>query len=226
MLVDRHADNVAEIAEVLSNEYKDFAHYNKDNPLDELIFIVCSIKRSEKVYISSYRRLKTEYSTYQQLLDAPTEDIAAILSSAGLQNQKAVRLKDILASVTQRIGRPSLQPLKHLSDKECEDFLIGLPGVGKKIARCVMMYSFRRSVFPVDSNCWRISCRLGWVDKIKNRSTCSEKGMDYLQSIIPRTLRFSLHVNMVSHGRKVCKSSNPDCHRCVIKQYCLRRVII
>ena len=216
-----YAYKVTEVAEALQKKYKDFTHHNKRNPLDELLFIICSIKRSEKVYLSSYRILKKEFPSYQNLLEAPTEKISGILASAGLQNQKALMIKQTLTAITERFGRPTLTPLKKMSDVECEDFLLGLHGVGKKVARCVMMYALGRQVFPVDSNCWRISCRLGLIKSSHDgNGYCSDIQMDLLQSMISPHLRFSLHVNMVSHGREICKIRNPHCDGCSIKGYC------
>src|SRR3989338_3983917 len=111
--------------------------------------------------------------------------------------------------------------IKKMSDEECEQFLSSLPGVGKKVARCVMLYSLNRQVFPVDSHCWRIANRLGWNKKTCNSKNYSVKDMDFLQELIPPTMRFSLHVNMVSHGRKICTARSPKCKACTINCYCL-----
>ena len=212
----KYAYKVAEIAKALSQEYKDFAHHNKRNPLDELIFIICSVKRREQVYLYSYKALKEKFPSYRKLLEAPTEQIAQVLTSAGLQNQKASMIKNVLSSITKEFGKPTLSPLNNMTDSECEKYLAGLSGIGKKVSRCVMLYSFDRQVFPVDSNCWRISQRLGWIKK----TSLGSRQMDTLQSIIPPHLRFSLHVNMVSHGRSICKAQNPFCSNCMIIPYC------
>lgn len=221
-----YADKITQVAEVLRTEYKDYSHHNKSNPLDELLFIICSIKRSEKVYLSSFKALKKEFPSHKALLEAPIEKISGILASAGLQNQKALMIKQTLTAITERFGRPTLTPLKKMSDAECEDFLIGLHGVGRKVAHCVMMYALGRQVFPVDSNCWRICCRLGWIkSSLNGNGYCSVKEMESLQSKIPPHLRFSLHVNMVSHGREICSLTNPNCNICVVKSYCSKKVI-
>jgi endonuclease III len=217
-----YAHKVEEISEALRKEYKDFDHYNKKNPLDELLFIICSIKRSEKVYLSSFRTLKKAFPSYQKLLEAPVEKLSDIFASAGLQNQKALMIKQTLTAITEQFGRPTLTPLKKMSDTECENFLIGLHGIGKKVARCVMMYALGRQVFPVDSNCWRISSRLGWLKSSPDKAGYySVKEMDFLQAKIPPALRLSLHVNMVSHGREICRSQNPHCNKCLISSYCV-----
>lgn len=222
----RYAYKVTEVTEVLQRTYKDFTHHNKTNPLDELLFIICSIKRSEKVYLASFKALKKAFPSHRALLEAPTHEISGILASAGLQNQKALMIKQTLTAITERFGRPSLNPLKKMSDAECEDFLLGLHGVGRKVAHCVMLYALDRQVFPVDSNCWRISCRLGWLEpSLKRNGYCSDKEMLHLQSKIPPDLRFSLHVNMVSHGREICKAKSPNCAGCVIRKFCKRLML-
>jgi len=219
------APHIFEITKKLRKEYKDFVHYNKKNPLDELVFILCSVKRSEKVYLNAYRTLKRAFPKYEMLADTPVRKVSKVVAWGGLQNQKAVVMKEIINRLIKSFGRPTLAPLKKMPDEECERFLTGLPGVGKKVARCVMMYSLCRQVFPVDANCWRISYRLGWLKWFGiKKGRCSNKGMDMLQTNIPSHLRSSLHVNMVSHGREICKVRNPNCIKCAIKQYCLQLI--
>lgn len=212
-------NKIDEIAKILRKEYGDFNHYNKKNPLDELVFIICSIKRNEKICLLMFRDLKREFPSYEKMLKAPQRKLSKVLSPYGLQNEKAFAIKEILISATRSFGRPTLAPLRMINDSECERFLLNLRGVGKKVARCVMLYSLGREVFPVDSNCWRICHRLGIIDW-RHKAGISPKDMDLLQSRIPSRLRYSLHVNMVSHGRKICLSKNPKCHICVINDYC------
>lgn len=212
-----------EVALELKKEYRDFAHHNKRNPLDELFFILCSIKRSEKVYLEAFKSLKRKFPRYELLASATTNKISRTVSWGGLQNQKASAARKIIEDLIGNFGKPTLAPLKNMSDEECERFLTGLPGIGKKAARCVMLYSLDRQVFPVDTHCWRIAGRLGWIGK----GLCggiTDTAVNQLQEIIPPALRFSLHVNMVSHGRKICTAQSPKCHKCVIKAHCQKKL--
>ncbi len=215
-----HAPYAYEIARALSNKYHDFHHFNKKNPLDELLLILCSVKRSERVYLKAFRSLKRAFPKFVDLYNAPTDLITNEVLWGGLQNKKASTVKAIMETIVDRFGRPSLSKLNHMKDEECEEFLLSLPGVGKKVARCVMLYSLDRKVFPVDTHCWRIAQRLYWVEPTVPGSKCSSTDMDCLQEKIPLELRFSLHVNMVSHGRKICSSRNPKCNLCPISKYC------
>jgi len=208
------------VAAKLQKRYGAFHHYNKKNPLDELIFIICSVKRREDRYLLAFRDLKRAFPSYKKLSVASLYRIRAVLTPYGLQNEKALAIKQILEAVIERFGRPTLSPLGIMNDTDCEAFLLGLRGVGKKVARCVMMYSLGRAVFPVDSNCWRVCQRLGWVNWRHNRNTISSKDMDLLQARIPERLRASLHLNMVSHGRSICTVRKPKCVSCMIKNHC------
>lgn len=210
------------VAKKLKESYKDFSHHNRKNPLSELLFILCSTKTPEKSYLATYRALRNKFPRVSMFLKASVEEIAEPLAGGGLQNVKAQTIKNTLALINERFGRPTLAPLRNMNDQQCEEFLTSLPRIGKKIARCVMMYSLGRQVFPVDTHCWRISKRLGWIEPSLKDGTCTQKDMDRLQDLIPPELRFSLHVNMVSLGREICTVRDPKCYRCPINNLCPR----
>lgn len=219
---DRHDYflNVDTIARRLSERYGDDTHGNKDNPLRELLFIICSVQTNEMLYRSTYTRLTTTFRNFRQLTYATEEEIAAVIARGGLARQKAHTIKGILSRLVFDFGIPTLRRLRELSDAECEEYLESLPGVGRKSARCVMMYSLGREVFPVDSNCWRICRRLGWVRPTRPDKSCSPNDMNRIQKRVPPELRFSLHVNFVSHGRDHCLPLQPKCDSCCIREYC------
>ena len=211
---------VWDVATALKNRYRDFNHYNLKNPLDELLFIICSTKTGEASYRSTYRSLKETFPTHLRIAEAPAEYIARPIASGGLSNQKAQAIRNLLNIIVEEFGEPTLKPLRKMSDEEAETFLLSLPGVGKKVARCVLMYSLGRQVFPVDTHCWRIARRLGWVRTTQKDQHCAPRDMDRLQSKIPPELRHSLHVNMISLGREICTPTSPICDDCPISAWC------
>ncbi|HKI31576.1 MAG TPA: DNA cytosine methyltransferase [Gemmataceae bacterium] len=85
-----------------------------------------------------------------------------------------------------------------------------------------MMYSFGREVFPADTHVGRILSRLGPYREIG----LNLQGLDHkklqrvLADLIPPPLRYSLHVNLVEHGRAVCRAPKPLCHRCELRPFC------
>lgn len=212
--------HISDIAAALKARYHDFNHHNIKNPLNELLFIICSTKTSEASYRSTYRALKLAFPTHLRVAEAPAEYIARPLVGSGLSNQKAKAIREIYDVLAEKLGKPTLAPLHGMADAEAEAFLLSLPGVGKKVARCVMMYSLGRQVFPVDTHCWRIARRLGWVRPTQKDKHCAPRDMDRLQAKIPPRLRHSLHVNMISLGREICVPGIPHCHVCPLSSWC------
>ncbi len=215
-----YPNNAYLVAKRLSDKYRDFNHFNKENPLEELIFILCSIKTSHKTYKSTHEALINQFPNLDEILLVPDDKLSNVLMSGGLQNQKARTIKRLLSHIKSSVGELSLDLLYNKSDKECEEFLLALPGVGKKVARCVMMYSLNRRVFPVDTHCWRVSRRLGWIRRTTPDGSCSSNDMDRLQKKIPVDIRYSLHVNMVSLGQNICLPNKPRCDICRVELFC------
>jgi endonuclease III len=218
----RPPDGIESVAALLTDRYRDHAHYNRKNPLEELLFILCSVKTSEKSYRRVYAGFRREFPSFDRLAEAPAERLAEPLVPGGLYRQKSLALRKTMDAIITRFGRLTLAPLRGFPDEQCERFLTSLPGVGLKVARCVMMYSLGRAVFPVDTHCWRVARRLGWVRPTTTDRHCSDRDMDRLQTKIPPHLRFSLHVNFLSLGREICTARNPDCPRCPVAGHCRR----
>ncbi len=62
MLTSKYPPAVWDVAAALKNRYRHFNHYNLKDPLDELLFIICSTKTGEASYRSTYRSQKNAFS--------------------------------------------------------------------------------------------------------------------------------------------------------------------
>lgn len=190
---------------------------NKINPLNELLYITISLRTTGPSLQRTYLKFKKVFPKWEDVYTARVNKIASVLKSAGLSNQKAHNLKQILKKIKQDWNMLSLRKLKAMDNMLMEEYLLTLPGIGLKSARCIMMYSFAREVFPIDSHCFRIIKRLGWIPV---HSGYSKNIQNYLQDLIPRKLRYKLHVNLIQHGRNVCFPYRPRCNVCFLKKYC------
>lgn len=217
-----NARQVHRVSRHLSEQYGNFAHFNRRNPLEELLFIICSIQTNEGLYRHTFSSLRAAFPRFRDLAEASQSEIAAAIELGGLAQQKARKISRVMSQLVEHFGKPTLSPLREMSGEECEAFLTSLYGVGKKTARCVMLYSLGYNVFPVDTHCWRISKRLGWVRPTRPDRSCSPRDMDRLQAKIPPKLRYPLHVNMVSLGRQVCTQRVAICDKCPIRSCCRR----
>jgi endonuclease III len=213
---ERSPRTVRAVAKALRRRYLDFAHYNKRDPYRELIFISCSTLTQEPVYRRVYASFIRSFPTVGFTSRASIRELRKVLDTGGLGKRKAHLIRALFSALIKARGTHGLRKMGRLDDELLERALLDLPGVGKKIARCVMLYSYDRQVFPVDTHCWRVAKRLGWIE---GRALTPRK-MDELQGKVPPELRFSLHVNMVSHGREICRAINPRCDICVLDRYC------
>ena len=136
---------------------------NKDDPLDELIFIVLSQMTTSPSYERVFDRLKAAMPDWRNLTETAVSDLTLLIADAGLSGQRALRLKQIADRLVHDFGEVSLAELVNSDDETVQQYLTSLPGVGVKTAKCVMMYSLGRQVLPVDTHTARVATRLGLV---------------------------------------------------------------
>lgn len=184
--------------------------------IDELVMTVLSQHTSDTNSGRAFATLKSRFPTWQQVADAPAEEIADAIRSGGLADQKAPRIKRILAEIEAREGALDLSRLNELDDQSVDEYLCELPGVGPKTAACVLVFSMGRAAFPIDTHVHRIVRRLGWVD---DRAT-ADRAHRTLGPRVPPDIRYELHIALINHGRNVCKAQRPRCGECVLLDLC------
>lgn len=215
---------IARVDELLEVAYRSGDLGNLDCVLDEAIYILLSLQTRETVYQRVFRDLRAAYPSWRDALVAG-DDLVEVLRPGGFQLQRAVKLRKLLEAVAadnarRGIGPPAELTLDYLRegpDEAAERFLASLPGIGTKSARCIAMYALRHDVFPVDTHVERIFDRLGLLPK----SGWKPAHDDY-QDLVPKPLRKRLHINLVHHGRAVCRSEKPNCGRCTLISFCER----
>ena len=185
-------------------------------PLDEVVATVLSQHTSDVNSERAFASLKRRFPSWEEVLDAPVEEVAAAIRSGGIANQKATRIQRILAEIERREGRVDLDRLDRAGDDEVEAYLTSLPGVGPKTAACVLLFSMGRAAFPVDTHVHRVTARLGWIPA----GASAERAHQLIGRLVPAEIRYDLHVGLVTHGRTVCKAQRPRCAGCVLRDLC------
>ncbi len=149
------------IVKMLAALYGNPRHGNKLNPLDKLIYIILSNRTQPSAHRTVYRALNRAYRSWSLLRLNQLDNVEAILRPGGFSHLRSAQIVHILEHVRARFGRTTLSPLRRMTDPQAEDFLMSLPGVSKKVAKCVLMYSLQRQVLPVDVHVHRLTTRLG-----------------------------------------------------------------
>lgn len=185
----RVSPSPASVCRILAVEYPATFLGNKRNPLDEYLYILLSLRTHEGGFKKAYRRFKTRFPCWHLVGNASADAISAAIEPGGLARQKASRIKGCVEFIERALGELSLRELRRWPRERAEMFLLQLPGVGLKSARCIMMYSLGFRVLPVDTHVARISTRLGWI-----RGGTTRQIHDRLEQIVPPRMRFLFHV--------------------------------
>ena len=222
VVIDVVAAELLAITSLLADRYgtPDLGH--KIDPVDELVYIILSRRTREDAYQAAYRALRSRFAHWEELAFAPVETIEEVIRSSGLGCRKAQSLKLALLVVMDRFGSCTLEPTRSWDDDQVLEFLCSLPEVGPKSAACVMMCALDRPAFPVDAHVGRVLERLDTLHaaRIELRGTNHKVKQALLWDAIPPSIRFSLHVNALVHGRRICIPRRPRCERCVLAARC------
>lgn len=212
------AAKIARIYEKLVATYGIPAWDPHGDALGELIATILSQHTSDTNSDRAYRQLRATFATWEQVRDAPVDNVVEAIRSGGLAQQKAQRIQQILRILTERLdGMPlSLETLDEMPLDEALAWLRALPGVGPKTAACVMLFSLGKPAFPVDTHVWRVTKRLGLLGPREN----AEEAHKTLQALIPAAWRHTMHINLIQHGRRICYARNPACFRCPLAPDC------
>ena len=208
--------SIEEVIEFLEQEYGSRQRQSDRDPVDVLIGTILSQNTSDTNSGRAFSYLKASFDSWETVASAPAGHIAEAIKSGGLSQIKAVRIKQVLGQIEKEQGRISLDSLKSMNMAEAEDYLIGLPGVGHKTARCVLLFSLGKPSLPVDTHIFRVAKRLGLID---SRASI-EKAHGLLQEQTPPSKVYQFHVHMIEHGRRICHARQPRCNMCILKDIC------
>ena len=187
-----------------------------EDPLDELINTVLSQSTTNINSHRAFASLKQRFRDWEQVRRARPASIAATIKSGGLANVKSIVIKNILNDIQQQRGTLDLSFLKTAPVAEARKFLISLKGVGPKTAACVLLFTCKRPVFPMDTHIFRILRRTGLLpEKISD-----QLAHEMIENLIPPKKHYSLHINLITLGRRICHPRNPKCGQCPLNEHC------
>lgn len=190
--------------------------YSNRDPLDELILTILSQNTSDTNSGRAYRALRRRYLHWNDVLEADTRELYETIKPAGLGNIKAPRIQAVLREVLERHGSFELDFLAALPMAEARQWLRSLPGVGPKTAACVLLFACDQPALPVDTHVHRVSQRLGLIGP----KVSAEAAHDLLEQAVASGEVYAFHVNMILHGRRVCRALRPLCEQCALSDMC------
>jgi endonuclease-3 len=173
-----------------------------------LIATILSARSKDEQTAPIAKELFKKYKNAKELANASKADVEKIIKKIGFYRQK-----------TKYIIQTSKLLLDEFNGKVPDNYegLQRLPGVGRKVAGCVLVYAFKHPAIPVDTHVHKISNRLGLV-----KTKLPEKTELELMKITPKKYWVLVNDLLVNHGKTICVPISPFCSKCPISSFCPR----
>jgi endonuclease III len=181
-------------------------------PVDELVLTVLSQSTSDRNRDVAFLRLRERFSSWDAVRDAPRQEVEDAIQPGGLHRQKSVRIQEQLRA----LDGDDLLELETAPVEVGRRVLTDLPGVGRKTAACVLLFSFGHHDVPVDTHVSRVGTRLG----LFRPGAGFEELHDDLLAILKPGEGLEFHVNLLRHGRRTCHAQRPRCPECALNRVC------
>lgn len=164
----------------------------------------CTDKRVNQVTPDLFAR----YPDAQSMAQAEADEVLDYISSVSYPNAKARHLVETARLLMTDYGGEVPSDM---------DQLLRLPGVGRKTANVIQAVAFGQATMAVDTHVFRVSHRLGLVNKTDTTPLKVERQLvKYIpEADIPRA-----HHWLLLHGRYVCTSRRPHCEKCMLADLC------
>ncbi len=177
-----------------------------------LISTILSARAKDEVTEVISADLFRKYPTAARLADARKADVVRIIRRIGFYNNKSKNIIAAAKMVRDDFGGKVPAEMEKLLE---------IPGVGRKVANCVLVYAYGKAAIPVDTHVFRVTNRLGWV-----RTRTPEETEIALEGIVPKKHWLVVNEAFVSHGKGICVPVSPFCSKCPIIKYCRRISVV
>jgi len=216
MILEHARDQYAAVYHILNETYGRPVWHSHGPPLDELVGTIISQATADVNTERAFAELTTRFPNWESVMNAPPEAVIAAIRSAGLSNMKGPRIQNALRHIHRERGELSLDFLADIPLGEAMAWLTRIEGVGPKTASIVLLFSFGRPAFPVDTHVYRVGGRLGLIPP----RTTADQAHAVMTALGPPETYYPMHINLIRHGREICRARNPQCHICPLQDWC------
>lgn len=204
------------IAEALTQVYGELDWSRNQDGMDELVSCILSQSTNDTNRDRAFARLKSHYESWEAVRISDLDELVEVIRPAGLANQKAPRIQDVLAAIYQTAGEYSIDFLDQMSIDVAKDWLVSLKGIGPKTAAIVLCFAYGRPAFPVDTHIYRVSKRIGFLPE----KLSANDAHPVMEAMVPATDYYQFHIQLIQHGRDTCHARKPSCELCCISAHC------
>jgi len=181
-------------------------------PVDELILTVLSQNTNDRNRDIAYGRLRERYPDWVAVRDARQAEVEEAIRPGGLAPTKSKVIQNILRA----LDGDDLTWLETAPVEEGREYLCSLPGVGRKTAACVLLFSYGLPDVPVDTHVYRVGARLG----LWRANAPLDEAHDEMLRLSAGSDPYEAHVALIRHGRRICHARSPRCRECPLLSLC------
>ena len=187
----------------------------RGKPFEVLIATILSQHTTDVKAYEAYNRLNRRFSvTPEALASAPLVEVAEAIKVAGLQWNKAKAIIELSSILKEK--PKFFEEIMKLNVDEARRRLMDLPGVGEKTADIVLLFSYGKPTFPIDTHIFRVSKRMG----LRNDRNGYEKLRKRLLEVFPENRYFEAHILLIKLGREFCRPKRTKCDVCPVNASC------
>lgn len=162
----------------------------------------CTDERVNKVT----EKLFKKYKDLKAFAESDIKELEEDIRPTGFYHNKAKNIKACAGELLSRFSGVVPDTIEELTS---------LPGVGRKTGNLILGHVYNKNAIVVDTHVKRVSNRLGLAD-----STDPEETEYQLNETVPEEYWIRWNTHIISLGRSHCKSANPDCEGCFVKDLC------
>lgn len=213
-------ERVAKIIEALNKLYPDPKPALKfKTPFESLVATVLSAQCTDARVNIVTKGLFRVANTPEKILKLGEKRLEMFVRSTGFFRAKTKSLIGAAKIIIEKFGGRVPDNLEDLQS---------LPGVGRKTASVVLAQAFGIPAFPVDRHIFRVANRLELAachsepaegSGGQKQAKTPEKTDFALRKNIPEKFWISLHLQLVYHGRLICRPK-PKCPQCALLKWC------
>ncbi len=177
-----------------------------ENLFQLLVAVILSAQCTDKRVNSVTKELFKKFKSPNDFSLLKNEELEKLIYSCGFYKNKAKNIINLSKVLVNNYNCKIPNTIEELTK---------LPGVGRKTANVVLSEGFKKNALAVDTHVFRVSHRLN----LSKAKTPTQTEFD-LKKQFNEEIWSELHLFLVLFGRYICKSRNPICSDCKLKEYC------
>ena len=190
------------------------------DPLTQFIYSILSSRTKTEVSHDALRVLRQRFGTWDNVRDAPVDEIERTIGMVTFPESKAPWLKTALMQITARYGELTLDFLAKYRTDKIRIWLEQFEGVGPQTSAAVVNFStLRRRALCIDAHHLRVTQRLGLTPRA-DAATTEERLMRLVPPEWTAEMLDEHHSLIKLHGQTLCTFAEPKCPSCPLLARC------